>query len=83
VADRALSAAAVEARVRASAGTHLRTLRVTNRWEGPQLPPGTVSLTLSLVFQDPERTLTGEEVQAAVDRVVASLRAAGADIRGE
>jgi phenylalanyl-tRNA synthetase beta subunit len=35
------------------------------------------------VFQDPERTLTGDEVQAAVERVIADLRAAGADIRGE
>jgi phenylalanyl-tRNA synthetase beta chain len=83
VCDRSLSAAALEARVRASAGEHLRSLRVTDRYEGPQLPPGKVSLTLALVFQDPERTLTGDEVQAAVERVIADLRAAGADIRGE
>jgi phenylalanyl-tRNA synthetase beta chain len=83
VTDRSMSAAALEARVRASAGPQLRMLRVTDRYEGPQLPPGKVSLTLALVFQDPERTLTGEEVQAAVERVVADLRSAGADIRGE
>jgi len=45
--------------------------------------PGQKSLTFSLVYQDPGRTLTGEEVQASVDRVVASLRAAGLEIRGE
>jgi phenylalanyl-tRNA synthetase beta chain len=83
VCERSLSAAALEAQVRASAGQHLRSLRVTDRYEGPQLPPGKVSLTLALVFQDPERTLTGDEVQAAVERVIADLRAAGADIRGE
>jgi phenylalanyl-tRNA synthetase beta subunit len=44
---------------------------------------GKVNLTLALSLQDPERTLTGDEVQAAVDRVVGALRAAGAEIRGE
>jgi phenylalanyl-tRNA synthetase beta chain len=83
VCDRALSAAALESHVRAAAGEHLRSLRVVDRYEGPPVPPGKVSLTLALAFQDPERTLTGDEVQAAVDRVAADLRAAGAEIRGE
>jgi phenylalanyl-tRNA synthetase beta subunit len=47
------------------------------------VPPDRVSLTLALTCQDPARTLTGEEVQAAIDRVVAALRARGWDIRGE
>ena len=38
---------------------------------------------MSLRFQDPERTLTSEEVQDAVDGVVRELRAAGLEIRGE
>ena len=42
-----------------------------------------MSLTLPLVYQDPARTLTGDEVQAAVDAVVAALRARGYEIRGE
>lgn len=81
--DRALSAGSLEARVRSAAGERLRSVRVMDRYEGPPVPPGKVSLTLALSFQDPERTLTGDEVQAAVDRVVSELRAAGAEIRGE
>jgi phenylalanyl-tRNA synthetase beta chain len=81
--DRSLSAAALEERVRAGAGEHLRSLRVVDRYEGPPVAPGKVSLTIALAFQHPERTLTGDEVQAAIDRVVAELRAAGAEIRGE
>jgi phenylalanyl-tRNA synthetase beta chain len=81
--DRSLSAAALETRVRAAAGGLLRSLRIVDRYEGPPVPAGKVGLTLALAFQDPERTLTGEEVQAAVDRVVGELRAAGAEIRGE
>jgi phenylalanyl-tRNA synthetase beta chain len=83
VCDRSLTAAALEERVRAAAGEHLRAVRVVDRYEGAPVPAGKVSLTLALAFQDPERTLTGEEVQAAVDRVVGDLRAAGAEIRGE
>jgi phenylalanyl-tRNA synthetase beta subunit len=54
-----------------------------DRYTGNQVPPGKVSLTVSLRFQDPERTLTSDEVQEAVDGVVRELRAAGFEIRGE
>jgi phenylalanyl-tRNA synthetase beta subunit len=42
-----------------------------------------VSLTFRLVFQDPSRTMTGDEVQAAMDAVAQALRARGHEIRGE
>jgi hypothetical protein len=42
-----------------------------------------VSLLPSLRYEDRERTLTGEEVQASLDEVIRELRAAGFDIRGE
>jgi phenylalanyl-tRNA synthetase beta subunit len=42
-----------------------------------------VSLTVALAFQDPARTLTGDEVQSSVDAIVAALRARGWNIRGE
>ena len=42
-----------------------------------------MSLLLSLRYEDRERTLTGEEVQVSVDKVIRELRAAGFDIRGE
>ncbi|HVR72312.1 MAG TPA: phenylalanine--tRNA ligase subunit beta [Vicinamibacteria bacterium] len=83
VCDRSLTVAALEARVRSAAGEHLRSLRVVDLYEGPPVPAGRVGVTLALAFQDPERTLTGEEVQGALDRVVGDLRAAGAEIRGE
>jgi phenylalanyl-tRNA synthetase beta chain len=83
VCDRSLTAAVLDARVRAAAGGLLQSVRVVDRYEGPPVPAGKVGLTLALAFQDPERTLTGEEVQAAVDRAVEALRAIGAEIRGE
>jgi len=81
--DEATPAAEIDARVRAAAGPRLRTVSLVDRYTGNQVPPGKVSLTVSLRFQDPERTLTSDEVQEAVDGVVRDLRAAGLEIRGE
>jgi phenylalanyl-tRNA synthetase beta chain len=82
-ADEGVTAAEIEARIRAAAGELLKDVSVVDRYVGPRVAPGQKSLTFSLVYQDPGRTLTGEEVQASVDRVVASLRAAGLEIRRE
>ena len=54
-----------------------------DRYDRPPVPPGQISLTVTLTYQDPARTLTGEEVQASVEAVVAALRARGWDIRRE
>jgi phenylalanyl-tRNA synthetase beta chain len=83
VVDAATEAAEVERRIRASAGPALVGVTVTDRYEGSQVPAGKVSLLLSLRYEDRERTLTGEEVQASLDEVIRELRAAGFDIRGE
>jgi phenylalanyl-tRNA synthetase beta chain len=81
--DEATPAAEIDARVRAAGGERLRSVSLLDRYTGNQVSPGRVSLTVSLRFQDPERTLTSEEVQDAVDGVVRELRAAGFEIRGE
>jgi phenylalanyl-tRNA synthetase beta chain len=81
--DEATPAAEIDARVRAAAGERLRSVSLLDRYTGNQVPPGKVSLTVSLRFQDPERTLTGEEVQEAVNGVVRELRASGLEMRGE
>jgi len=83
VVDTGLSAEAMGETVRAAAGPILRASNVTDRYQGAPVPPGKVSLTLSLVYHDASRTLTGEEVQSSLDAVVAALRARGAEIRGE
>jgi len=83
VCDESTPAAEIDARVRATGGARLRSVSLLDRYTGNQVPPGKVSLTVSLRFQDPERTLTGEEVQEAVDGVIRELRAAGFEIRGE
>jgi phenylalanyl-tRNA synthetase beta chain len=81
--DETAPAAEIDARVRQAAGGRLRSVSLVDRYTGNQVPPGKVSLTVSLRFQDQGRTLTSEEVQASVDAVVRELRAAGHEIRGE
>jgi phenylalanyl-tRNA synthetase beta chain len=81
--EESLSAAELERTVREAAGPLLRSVTVTGRYQGSQVPAGKVGLTLSLVYHDPSRTLTGEEVQSSVDAVVKGLRSRGAEIRGE
>ena len=76
-------AAGVEALIRRAAGGLLVDVAVRDRYDRPPVPAGKVSLTVSLRYQHPERTLTGEEVQASVEGVVEALRAAGLEIRGE
>jgi phenylalanyl-tRNA synthetase beta chain len=66
-----------------AAGERLLSVAVVDRYVGRGIPEGRVGLTITLRFQDPQRTLTGEEIQEAVSRVVASLKGAGAEIRGE
>jgi len=83
VCDEGVASAEIDARVRGAAGPLLRSLSLVDRYTGNRVPPGKVSLTVSLRFQDRARTLTSDEVQAAMDAVIRELRAAGLEIRGE
>lgn len=50
---------------------------------GEKVPLGKKSLAVALTFQHADRTLTAEEVTAALERIMARLReSAGAEIRG-
>jgi phenylalanyl-tRNA synthetase beta chain len=76
-------AAEIEAQARGAAGGLLRDLTIADRYVGSPVAEGRVSLTLALRFASAERTLTGPEVDAAVERIVRTLRSGGAEIRGE
>ena len=68
--------------IAATAGPHLESLSLFDAFEGKPLPAGLRNLAFSLSFRAPDRTLTDDEVEAAMDRVRARLREAlGAQIR--
>jgi len=81
--DARQTATALLAAIQEAGGSSLRSVTFVDRYDRPPVPPGKLSLTVGLQFQDRTRTLTGEEVQATVESVVRGLRAAGAEIRSE
>ncbi len=73
----------VRAALAAGAGELLEDLQLFDVYTGAQLGEGRKSLAYAFVFRAPDRTLTGEEAQAAFDAAVASAGAAtGAVLRG-
>ena len=81
--DRSVAADQLVMWARQGAGALLRSVHVSDRYDRPPVPEGKVSLMLTLRYQEPERTLTSEEVQASVEGAARVLRERGAEIRGE
>jgi phenylalanyl-tRNA synthetase beta chain len=71
--DDALSAETVRGTIRAAAPATLVLVREFDRYQGKGIPDGKVSLSLRLTFQSPDRTLTDDEVQSAMNEIVAAL----------
>ena len=77
-----LPAAAVRGTIRSAAPSTLVSIVEFDRYAGKGVPQEQVSLSLRLTFRAPDRTLTDDEVQAAMDAIIAELRRAhGAEQR--
>ena len=63
------SAVAAIASAKAGSSFAVESVQVFDVYEGKGLPEGKKSLALSLVFRSPSRTLTDDEVNAAVQAV--------------
>jgi len=68
-----LSADTVRGTIRSAAPDTLIQVREFDRYEGKGIPDGKVSLSFRLTFQSLDRTLTDEEVQAAMQRIIDAL----------
>jgi phenylalanyl-tRNA synthetase beta chain len=71
--DESLRAAEVRATIEAAAPATLVRVREFDRYQGKGVPEGRISLSIRLTFRASDRTLTDEEVQAAMDAVLAAL----------
>ena len=71
--DDTLSAETVRGTIRSAAPDTLIQIREFDRYQGKGIPDGKVSLSFRLTFQSPERTLTDDEVQAAMQRIIDAL----------
>jgi phenylalanyl-tRNA synthetase beta chain len=73
--------ALVEGALRAG-GKHLAQAELIDIYTGKQISPGKKSLTLSLTYQSPERTLTDKDTQKSWKKILATLeREYGAELR--
>jgi phenylalanyl-tRNA synthetase beta chain len=81
VPNQTLSADLVQV-MRKSGGYTLTDVQTVDEYGGPQAGEGRKSLAFRLIFQAPDRTLTSEEVNAALGRIAGELTAGGAEIRG-
>jgi phenylalanyl-tRNA synthetase beta chain len=71
--DDTLSADTVRGTIRTAAPSTLVDVREFDRYEGKNIPDGKYSLSLHLTFRASDRTLTDEEVNAAMERIVTAL----------
>jgi phenylalanyl-tRNA synthetase beta chain len=60
--------------INGAGGAILRSVELYDEYRGAQVPDGRKGLTLRLLFQSDDRTLTGEEVAAAEGRIIKALR---------
>ena len=72
--DDALSASIVRDTIRGSAPPELVSVREFDRYQGRGVLPGKVSVSLRLTFRADDRTLTDDEVQAAMHGILAAVR---------
>ena len=80
--DHGLSAQALLDCVRQAAGAPLQELVLFDVYERKDLDPGRKSVAMGLTLQDPTRTLTDDEVETVMAKVVAQLKAElGATLR--
>jgi phenylalanyl-tRNA synthetase beta chain len=74
--DDTLSSATVRDTIQRAAPATLVSLREFDRYQGRGVPPGRVSVSLRLTFRADDRTLTDDEVGAAMTAVLAATRTA-------
>ncbi len=72
--DDTLSASTVRDTIRQAAPPSLVSIREFDRYQGSGVPPGKVSVSLRLTFRADDRTLTDDDVQAAMHGIVAAVR---------
>jgi phenylalanyl-tRNA synthetase beta chain len=82
VVDESMAFERIESLVREVKPELLESLEYVTTYRGKQIDKGKKSVTIALVFRSPTETLTGEAVEASVQRVVdAATRQLSATLR--
>ncbi|WP_440896049.1 phenylalanine--tRNA ligase subunit beta [Amphibacillus sp. Q70] len=74
VVDQTVAAADLEVTIKEAAGDWLQNVHVFDLYQGEHLAEGKKSLAFNLLYFDPERTLTDEEVEASYQAILAAVK---------
>jgi phenylalanyl-tRNA synthetase beta chain len=72
--DDAVSAGAVEQAIAAEAGKMLRDLRIFDIYRGRGVDSGRKSIALGLILQETSRTLTDNDLEMVMGRILSRLQ---------
>lgn len=81
VADEDLPVARIQKAIQGAAGPILEKLEIFDVYRGKQIPDGKKSVAFNLTLRAEDRTLTDEECEAAVKRVLKALEPVGVSLR--
>ncbi len=79
--DDELAAAVIESTIRSAAGSLLEAVNLFDIYKGKQIAEGKKSLSYSLTLRSHEGTLTVEQADKVMDKVIKALAEKGAEIR--
>ena len=82
VCDKSVFVGQIEKVIRKNAGKILESLELFDVYEGDQIEEGKKSVAFSLMFRAKDRTLSDDEVNSAVAKVLGALKEMGIEIRG-
>ena len=83
VVDEAVGAGTMMNAIRAAAGRLLEDTRLFDIYRGEKLGPGRKSVAFAITLRAPDRTLTDDEINAAMEKVLKALeKDFGAELRG-
>jgi phenylalanyl-tRNA synthetase beta chain len=75
VVDETVSSGDVWKTIRIAGGRLLDEIRLFDRYSGPPIPAGKISLAFSVSYRHPDRTLTDDEAESAHRGIIEALRA--------
>lgn len=79
--DETLTAAALEKAIASACPNLLERITLFDVYRGSQIPEGKKSVAFAVSLRAADRTLTDKETDAAMEKILKSLRAAGAELR--
>lgn len=79
--DENVTVGEIEEIITKGAGKYLESVKLFDVYQGKQIPEGKKSVAYSFSLRSSERTLTDEEIQSSVNKILKALKDIGAELR--